>query len=147
MSATTELESAIGNPQNRPQEGDVVFEEYNYCKSYLDNFNFKNNVEDALTTTKVLGSVGDIIFPKSYQNLVEFITFGKNIIKNLTNSNKLLLEVSEIMSNIRISAISNQWEEVEKLVKKQIMNNKMEKYKDELDLLSAEAKNGKWSYV
>ena len=77
----TELESAIGNPQNRPQEGDVVFEEYNYCKSYLGNFNFKNNVEDALTTTKVLGSVGDIIFPKSYQNLVESITFGKNIIK------------------------------------------------------------------
>jgi hypothetical protein len=139
----TELESAIGNPQNRPQEGDVVFEEYNYCKSYLGNFNFKNNVEDALTTTKVLGSVGDIIFPKSYQNLVESITFGKNIIENLTNSNKLLLEVSEIMSNIRISAISNQWEEVEQLVKKQIMNNKMEKYKDELDLLSAEAKNRK----
>jgi hypothetical protein len=137
----TELESQLANPRNEPQEDDIIYEEYNYFTSYLNNINFQNKVDDAIMTTKILGEVGNIVFPKEYTNFITSISFGKAIVDDLTNENKQLLEISEIICEIRVAAFSNQWEEVEKLISNQITNNLMKKYQSELELLAAEAKN------
>ena len=129
--------------QNNIGEDCIIYDEVDSAKAYLDNFTFKSKVEEALSATEIIGAVGDIILPKEYQDLAQTLSFGKNIFDKLTNSNKSLLEISTIIYDIRFAAISNQWEDVEVLVKQQIMNNSLQKYKQELELLAGESKNRK----
>ena len=129
--------------QNNIGEDCIIYDEVDSAKAYLDNFTFKSKVEEALSATEIIGAVGDIILPKEYQDLAQTLSFGKNIFDKLTNSNKSLLEISTIIYDIRFAAISNQWEDVEVLVKQQIMNNSLQNYKQELELLAGEAKNRK----
>ena len=137
------LQSELEGIQNNIGEDCIIYDEVDSAKAYLDNFTFKSKVEEALSATEIIGAVGDIILPKEYQDLAQTLSFGKNIFDKLTNSNKSLLEISTIIYDIRFAAISNQWEDVEVLVKQQIMNNSLQKYKQELELLAGESKNRK----